>query len=54
LTADIGSERGFGQSPGLPHWIPLSLAAQSVELAAKLRGPGADWPTLALTSLARE
>ena len=33
--------------------MPLAVAAQSVELVAKLRGPGAAWAAGALQTLAR-
>lgn len=33
--------------------MPLAIAAQSVELVAKLRGPGAQWAAPALETLAR-
>ena len=34
--------------------MDLPVAAQSVELVAKLRGPGADWAAGALETLARD
>ena len=33
--------------------LPLAVAAQSIELVARLRGPGAAWAAGALESLAR-
>ena len=33
--------------------MPLSLAAQSVELIGQLRGPGSDWAGRALGALAK-
>jgi len=33
--------------------MPLAIAAQSLELVAKLRGPGADWAVTALEALAK-
>ena len=33
--------------------MPLAIAAQSVELVAKLRGPGAEWAAPALEALAK-
>jgi hypothetical protein len=33
--------------------MPLAVAAESVELVAKLRGPGAEWAAGALEALAK-